>query len=144
MLLRTDPFRDLERLSQQFFGSQGTLAHPTMMPMDAWRDEGQFHIELDLPGVSAESIDVDVEQNILTVEARRDGPDDSRELTTAERPRGVFRRQLSLGQGLDASRIQATYQNGVLSLTIPVAEQAKPRKVAVQPGAGQNQTAINA
>ena len=115
-----------------------------MMPMDAWRDEGQFHIELDLPGVSAESIDVDVEQNILTVEARRDGPDDSRELTTAERPRGVFRRQLSLGQGLDASRIQATYQNGVLSLTIPVAEQAKPRKVAVQPGAGQNQTAINA
>lgn len=142
MLMRTDPFRELDRLTQQFFGADGTLARPTIMPMDAWRDDDSFVVEFDLPGVSAQSIDLDVERNVITVRAERDARDEKAEMIAAERPRGVFSRQLVLGDNLDTEHIEASYNAGVLSLRIPVAEQAKPRKISIT--AGGDRQAIKA
>jgi HSP20 family protein len=132
MLMRTDPFRELDRLTQQFFGTNGTTARPAVMPMDAYRRGEDFVVEFDLPGVDPASIDLDVEHNVLTVKAQR-GPTvgDGVELQVAERPRGVFSRQLFLGDSLDVDRIEANYHAGVLSLRIPVAEKAKPRKIQI-------------
>jgi HSP20 family protein len=142
MLMRTDPFRDLDRLTQQVLGTTGTLARPSAMPMDAWRDGDSFHVEFDLPGVSPDSVDIDVERNVVTVRAVRPTLGDAPEMIAAERPRGVFSRQLVLGDNLDTDRISASYDAGVLSLTIPVAEKAKPRKITItSDGARQ---AINA
>ena len=128
MLMRTDPFRELDRLTQQ---ALGTLARPSAMPMDAWRDGDVFHVEFDLPGVSQDSIDIDVERNVVTVKAERPDRASDAELLAAERPRGVFSRQLVLGDNLDTERIEAAYDSGVLTLRIPVAERAKPRKISV-------------
>jgi HSP20 family protein len=128
MLMRTDPFRELDRWTQQVLG---TAARPAVMPMDAWRDGDQFIVEFDLPGVQVDSLDLDVERNVLTVRAERPSLDQSREMASAERPRGVFSRQLFLGENLDTDRIEASYQDGVLRLTIPVAERAKPRRIEV-------------
>jgi HSP20 family protein len=140
MLLRTDSFRDLDRLTQQMLG---TRARPTAMPLDAWRAGDEFFVELDLPGVDVDSIDIDVERNVLTVRAERPVRADDTELLTAERPRGVFSRQLFLGEALDADRVSASYDAGVLTLRIPVAERAKPRKVPIQTS-GADALAINA
>ncbi len=134
MLVRTDPFRDLDRLAQQMFGSQGTPARPSVMPMDAWRDGETLVVEFDLPGVAGESMDVDVERNVVTVRAERPTAPSGMDFLAAERPRGVFSRQLVLGDNLDTENIQAAYQAGVLTLRIPVAEKAKPRKIAVSAG----------
>jgi HSP20 family protein len=135
MLMRTDPFRELDRLTQQVFG---TVARPAYMPMDAWRDGDTFHIEFDLPGVMADSIDLDVERNVLTVRADRPARDDGDvEVIAAERPRGVFSRQLILGDNVDLDKISASYHDGVLALQVPVAEKAKPRKIAIEAGDGQ-------
>ena len=135
MLMRTDPFRDpfrdLDRMAQLALGTAGTLARPSAMPMDAWRDGDTFRVELDLPGVDPSSIDLDVERNVVTVKAERPTRASDADLIAAERPRGVFSRQLVLGDSLDTDRIQASYDSGVLSLSIPVAERAKPRKIAV-------------
>ncbi len=131
MLMRTDPFRDLDRLAQQVFGADGTLARPSAMPMDAWREGDTFLVEFDLPGVDLDSIDLDVERNVITVRAERPNRASDAELLAAERPRGVFSRQLVLGDNLDTQRIAASYQAGVLTLRIPVAEQAKPRKISI-------------
>ncbi len=128
MLMRTDPFRDLDRLTQQVFG---TAARPAMMVMDAWRENDSFVVEFDLPGIDANSIDLDVERNVLTVRADRPAREGIEELIAAERPRGVFSRQLILGDNLDTEKIAATYQGGVLRLEIPVAEKAKPRKITI-------------
>ncbi len=143
MLMRTDPFRELDRLTQQVMGGSGTLARPSVMPMDAWRDGDTFYIEFDLPGVSPDAIDLDVERNVVTVKAERPALDRDREMLAAERPRGVFSRQLVLGDNLDTERIQAAYEAGVLALTVPVAEQAKPRKITIASD-GQDRQAINA
>ena len=105
MLMRTDPFRDLDRLTQQVFGTNGTLARPSVMPMDAWRDGDTFHVEFDLPGVDPDSIDLDVERNVVTVKAERPARASDAELIAAERPRGVFSRQLVLGDNLDTEHI---------------------------------------
>jgi len=129
MLMRTDPFRDLDRLTQQVFG---TAARPAVMTMDAWREGDTFTVEFDLPGIDVSSIDLDVERNVLTVRADRPVREGVAELVAAERPRGVFSRQLILGDNLDTERIAASYRDGVLRLEIPVAEKAKPRKIAVQ------------
>jgi HSP20 family protein len=102
-----------------------------------------FHVEFDLPGVSQEAIDIDVERNVVTVKAERPARASDAELLAAERPRGVFSRQLVLGDNLDTNNIKASYHEGVLSLTIPVAEQAKPRKVEIT-SAHKDQQAINA
>ena len=131
MLMRTDPFRELDRLTQQVFGNPGTLARPSAMPMDAWQQGEEFIVEFDLPGVDPASIDLDVEHNVLTVKAERPALPGDRELLAAERPRGVFSRQLILGDTLDTDRVQAGYQGGVLTLRIPVAERAKPRKIQI-------------
>ena len=131
MLMRTDPFRELDRLTQQALGTSGTLARPSTMPMDAWREGDTFHVEFDLPGVDPASIDLDVERNVVTVKADRPVRATDAELIAAERPRGVFSRQLILGDNLDTEHIDASYDAGVLRLRIPVAEKAKPRKIPI-------------
>ena len=131
MLMRTDPFRELDRLSQQVFGQMGTMARPAVMPMDAWRAGDEFVVEFDLPGVDPGTVDLDVERNVLTVRAERPALSGDQELFAAERARGVFSRQLFLGDNLDAERVQASYETGVLTLRIPVAEKAKPRKIEI-------------
>ncbi len=139
MLLRTtDPFRDFDRLTQQILG---TGNRPAVMPMDAWREGDRFVIEFDLPGVSRDSVDLDVERNVLTVRAERGARHEEGEQLASERPRGVFSRQLVLGDNLDLDGIEAHYEDGVLRLTIPVAERAKPRKIEV---GGRDRTAIEA
>jgi HSP20 family protein len=129
MLMRTDPFRELDRLTQQVLG---TAARPAAMPMDAYRHGDKFFIALDLPGINPDAIDLAVEQNVLTVRAER-GPvqADGAQLIVAERPSGNFTRQVFLGETLDAENISADYAAGVLTLTIPVREAAKPRSIQV-------------
>jgi HSP20 family protein len=128
MLVRTDPFRDLDRFAQQVLG---TAARPTVMPMDAWREGEEFVVEFDLPGIDEESLDLDIERNVVTVRAERPDVDPGQEMLATERPRGVFSRQLVLGENLDTDRIDASYDGGVLRLPIPVAEKAKPRKISI-------------
>lgn len=129
MLIRSaDPFREFDRLTQQLLG---TTNRPAVMPMDAWREGDRFVLELDLPGVAKESIDIDVERNVLTIRAERVPRNGDWEMLTAERTRGAFSRQLVLGDNLDLSRIEAAYADGVLRLVVPVAEKAKPRKVEI-------------
>jgi len=129
MLLRnTDPFRDFDRLTQQLLGSTN---RPAVMPMDAWREGDSFVIELDVPGVSPETIDIDVERNVLTVRAERVPRNGDWEMLASERAKGAFSRQLVLGDNLDLDRIEADYDAGVLRLVVPVAERAKPRKVEI-------------
>ena len=128
MLMRTDPFRDLDRFAQQVLG---TAARPAIMPMDAWRDGEEFIVEFDLPGIAEDSLDLDIEHNVVTVRAERAPVDPNREMLATERPRGVFSRQLVLGDNLDTAKIAAKYHDGVLQLRIPVADKAKPRKIVV-------------
>lgn len=140
MLMRTDPFRDLDRLTEAVLG---TRARPAMMPMDAYREDGTFVVHLDLPGVTPDSIDLTVEQNVLTVRAERKPLSaDSAEKIVDERFYGVFNRQLFLGETLDADRLTAEYDAGVLTLRIPIAERAKPRRIEVT-GSGKRRE-INA
>jgi HSP20 family protein len=146
MLMRTDPFRELDRLTQQVFGNvPGTWSRPTAMPMDAYRAGDEFVVAFDLPGVSPDAIELDVERNALTVKAERRPTAEGEhvEMQVAERPLGVFTRQLFLGDTLDTENIAANYEAGVLTLRIPVAPQAKPRKIAVA-SADNEQKQINA
>jgi HSP20 family protein len=145
MLMRTDPFRELDRLAQQVFNGSGTWTRPTAMPMDAYRAGDEFVVAFDLPGVSAEAIELDVERNVLTVKAERRpaSTGDNVEMQVAERPLGVFSRQLFLGDTLDTEHIQAAYDAGVLTLRIPVLEKAKPRRIAIA-NAEQDVKQINA
>ncbi|HEX6149366.1 Hsp20/alpha crystallin family protein, partial [Nocardioides sp.] len=130
MLLRTtDPFRDFDRLTSQLLG---TTNRPAVMQMDAWREGDRFVLEFDLPGVSRDSIDLDVERNVLTVRAERVARNGDWEMLASERPRGQFSRQLVLGDNLDLEHIEASYEAGVLRLVVPVAEKAKPRKIEIQ------------
>jgi HSP20 family protein len=131
MLMRTDPFRELDRFAQQVLG---TASRPAVMPMDAWREGEEFFVEFDLPGINADSLDIDIERNVVTVRAERPGVDPDRDMLASERPRGVFSRQLVLGENLDTENIEAAYHEGVLRLHIPVAERAKPRKISIGRG----------
>jgi HSP20 family protein len=129
MVMRSDPFREFDRLTQQVFG---TRARPAVMPMDAWREGDVYLVEFDLPGVEPKSIDLDVERNVLTVRAERpDTTGPETDMISAERPKGVFSRQLILGDALDVDNVEASYEAGVLRLRIPVAERAKPRKIEI-------------
>ncbi|PPK64970.1 Hsp20/alpha crystallin family protein [Actinokineospora auranticolor] len=146
MLMRTDPFREFDRIAQQVLGgAQGTWSRPTAMPMDAYRAGEEFVVCFDLPGVDPDAIDLDVERNVLTVKAERRPQEgaEGAEFQVAERPSGVFSRQLFLGDTLDTERISAAYDRGVLTLRIPVAERAKPRKIAIEAADGDRK-AINA
>ena len=135
MLMRTDPFRDLDRLTEAMFGTTG---RPAVMPMDAYRSKDTFYVHLDLPGVDADSIDLTVEQNVLTVRAeRRSVVEDGSEPLVSERTTGVFSRQLFLGETLDVDNLSANYDAGVLTIKIPVAEQAKPRRISIGGGSSQ-------
>ncbi|MFF8872941.1 Hsp20/alpha crystallin family protein [Streptomyces massasporeus] len=133
MLMRTDPFRELDRLTQQVFGPD--TARPTAMAMDAYRSGDDFFVHFDLPGIDPETIELDVERNVLNVRAERRSPaPEGAEPLVAERPTGTFTRQLFLGDTLDTERIDASYESGVLTLRIPVAEQAKPRRIQITGG----------
>jgi HSP20 family protein len=134
MLMRTDPFRELDRFAQQVLG---TAARPAVMPMDAWREGEAFVVEFDLPGIDQDSLDLDIERNVVTVRAERPAVDPNRDMLATERPRGVFSRQLVLGDNLDTERIDASYDEGVLRLRIPVSERAKPRKISIGRGEGR-------
>jgi HSP20 family protein len=142
MLMRTDPFRELDRLTQQLLGS-GTTSRPGVMAMDAWREGDTFVVEFDLPGVHPETLDIDVERNVLTVKAERPAPSGDWEMLAAERPTGQFSRQLIMGDNLDLENVKAAYDDGVLRLTIPVAEKAKSRKVEINTNAGDHQQAVS-
>ncbi|MEU6539419.1 Hsp20/alpha crystallin family protein [Streptomyces sp. NPDC047000] len=136
MLMRTDPFREFDRLAQQVMGA----ARPAAMMMDAYRAGDDFIVHFDLPGIDPETIDLDVERNVLNVHAERRNPaPKDAEMIVAERPTGVFSRQLFLGDTLDTERIDASYEAGVLTLRIPVAEQAKPRKIQITGGTDRRQ-----
>jgi HSP20 family protein len=131
MLMRFDPFREFDRLVQQAWNGDRTGA----MPMDAYRRGDSFIVQFDLPGVDSESIELTVEKNVLTVKAERTWTrTEDDEVLVAERPHGGFTRQLFLGEGLDPDRIEAHYDTGVLTVTVPVAEQAKPRKLNITAG----------
>ena len=133
MLMRFDPFRDFDRITQQLWS--GT--RPAVMPMDAYRHGEEFVVHFDLPGVDPGSIDLTVEKNVLTVSAERNWQaGEGYQVVASERPQGKFSRQLFLGEGLDYDHISAGYDHGVLTVTIPVAEAAKPRKVEIQAGNG--------
>lgn len=135
MLMRSDPFREFDRLAQQVFGPD----RPGGMAMEAYRSADDFLVHFDLPGVDPETIDIDVERNVLTVRAERRSPaPEDAELIVAERPTGTFTRRLFLAETLDTERIDASYEAGVLTLRIPVAEEAKPRKIQIT-GGGRKQ-----
>jgi HSP20 family protein len=137
MLMRTDPFREFDRLAQQVFGS---AARPAAMAMDAYRAGDDFIVHFDIPGVDPETIELDVERNVLNVRAERRPPaPEGAELIAAERPTGTFSRQLFLGDTLDTDRIDASYDSGVLTLRIPVAEAAKPRRIEISGGNDRRQ-----
>lgn len=129
MLMRTDPFRDFDRLTEAVLG---TASRPAAMPMTAYRDDHTFVVQLDVPGATADSIELTVEQNVLTIHAERGAPaSEGAELVVDERRYGVFSRQLFLGETLNADAITADYDAGVLTLRIPIAEKAKPRRVEI-------------
>ncbi|KOU37758.1 heat-shock protein Hsp20 [Streptomyces sp. WM4235] len=131
--MRTDPFREMDRIVQQLSGTSGTWSKPSVMPMDAYRQGEEYVIAFDLPGVNPEAIDIDVERNMLRVKAERRpvAKTDTVQMELSERPLGVFSRQIVLADTLDTERIQADYDAGVLTLRIPIAERAKPRKISI-------------
>ncbi|MBX9398031.1 Hsp20/alpha crystallin family protein [Streptomyces sp. TRM72054] len=136
MLMRTDPFHELDRLAQQVFGP----TRPAAMPMDAYRSGDDFVVHFDLPGIDPETIELDVERNVLNVRAERRSPaPEGAEMIAAERPTGTFTRQLFLGDTLDTDRIDASYEAGVLTLRVPVAEAAKPRRIQITGGDSRKQ-----
>ena len=144
MLMRWDPFRDFDRLNEQLWNAQPRTPAARTFPMDAYRRGERFYVHFDLPGVDPGSIDLNVEKNVLTVTAERGWqPQEGDEVLVSGRPRGRYTRQLFLGETLDAEHIEASYDGGVLTLTIPVAEAAKPRKVEISVG-GTQPTAIEA
>nr|WP_296064309.1 Hsp20/alpha crystallin family protein [uncultured Actinoplanes sp.] len=140
MLMRTDPFRDIDRLFEQFVGTSG---RPAVMHVDAERDGDWMNVYFDLPGVDADSIDLTVERNVLQVRAERMRPrKEGVETVISERPMGVFSRQLFLGDTLDTDKLEAVYENGVLTLRIPIAEKAKARRISIGGGdSGRRQIA---
>jgi HSP20 family protein len=128
-VMRFDPFRDFDRLTEQFFG--GTRGMRSI-PMEAYRRGDQFFIHLDLPGVKPDDVDLTLERNVISIRAERRSPrQEGDEVLIDERPQGTFTRQLFLGDNLDAEKLNASYDMGVLTLMIPVAEQAEPRRVQV-------------
>jgi HSP20 family protein len=128
MLMRFDPFADLDRLTRDMF----TAGRRPTMPVDAYRQGDRFYLHFDLPGIDPDSVDITVEKNALTVTVERSWkPAEDATVVINERPQGTFSRQFFLGEGLDADHIEAGYDHGVLTVTIPVAEQAKPRKISV-------------
>ena len=134
LLVRSEPYRDVDRFFQQIMGDSSRRAMSAGIPMDAYRKDDQFLLQFDVPGVNSESIELMVDNNTLTVKAERQAPllAEGIEAVIAERPHGTFTRQILLGDNLDTSKIDAHYSDGVLTLAIPVAEAAKPRRIDVR------------
>jgi HSP20 family protein len=132
-VLRFDPFRDLDRLTEQMLGAPaGSARVPRFMPMDLYRSGDHYVLHADLPGVDPGSVDVSVDNGTLTIRAERSGrTEESVEWLASERFVGSYMRQLALGDGIDTERIAATYEGGVLTVTIPMAERAKPRRIQI-------------
>ena len=142
MTMNFDPFRELDRLAGSLLGT--AAGGPRSMPMDLYRTGDHYVLDVDLPGIDPGSVDIDVDGSVLTIRAERTlGAPEGSQWLTRERQPGTFVRQLTLGDGLDAERITAGYDNGVLSITIPVKESAKPRKIAVAVGGGAEQLAVS-
>ena len=136
MLMRYDPFREIDRFTEGLFGNS---ARTPWMPMDAVRRGDRVEVLFDLPGVRPDSIELTVERNVLTVKAERSWwPEEDTEVLARERTQGAFSRQVLLGEALDSERVDAHYDQGVLHLTIPVLEKAKPRKVEIHSGDAQS------
>ncbi|MFK8024469.1 MAG: Hsp20/alpha crystallin family protein [Ilumatobacter sp.] len=137
MLIMNSPFRELDALFDQVAGRSARAAESALpAPIDAYRRGDDVWVHVDLPGVAAESLDVSVERDVLTITGERGWQrQDDDQLYLAERRRGTFRRQVTLGDGLDADAIEADYSDGVLTLRIPVAEKAQPRKISIATGA---------
>lgn len=133
-MLRFDPFREVDRITEQLLGvPSGTARAPRFMPMDLYRSGDHYVLHADLPGVDPGSVDVNVENGTLTIKAQRsERTGDGVQWIASERFAGTYMRQLSLSDDIDADKISATYANGVLTLTLPVAEQAKPRRVSIE------------
>ena len=141
MLVRFDPFRELDRLTEQF--DQVWRRPSTTVPLDAHRRDGEVVLQLDLPGVDPDAIDLTVERDTLTVTATRDADRrEGDEVLAHERPRGTFTRRVLLGESLDTAKLAASYDRGVLTITLPVAEQAQARRIPVGVGAAANGQAI--
>jgi HSP20 family protein len=129
MAMFFDPFREFDRMAEQLFDRQG----PRLMPMDLYRDGDHYVLSADLPGIDPGSVDIDVDGQLLTIRAERTPRSaEGVKWITRERSTGSFLRQLNLGQGIDTAGISATYDNGVLSVLIPISEKAKPRKIEIQ------------
>jgi HSP20 family protein len=138
MLIRFDPLRDMDRLAHLLAPPTAMARPTTAMPMDAYRDGDRLLIRFDLPGVNPEQIELTVDRESLTVRAERQWkPAEGQEIIVAERPQGTFSRQLTLGANLDGDALQASYEHGVLTLTIPVSERARPRKIEIASGNGR-------
>ena len=134
VVFQNDPFRDIDALFDRMSGRPRSSGS-SMMAMDAYRRDSDVWVHLDMPGVSADSIDISLERNVLTVNAEREWtPRDEDQIYIAERRTGSFSRQVHLGDGLDAEAIEADYHAGVLTLRIPIAEKAQPRKISVGSG----------
>lgn len=147
MLMRTDPFRALDRLAAQALDSGGTWSRPAAMPMDAWRHGEEFVVEFDLPGIDPDAVELSVERNTLTVKAERrpaHAGADEVEWVASERAYGVYSRQLFLGENLDTEHIHAAYDAGVLRVRIPLAEKAKPRTISIESGTSGDRAQIDA
>lgn len=139
-LVRSDPFRDVDRLFQQLWvGQQGHRA--MAMPMDAYRKDDSFLLRLDLPGVKPDSVDLTVEDDVLTIKAERPAPPQNEgvESVISERPYGTFSRQVLLGGNLDTEKVRADYEAGVLTVVIPVAERAKSRRIEISTRSDQQE-----
>ena len=132
-MLRFDPFSDFDALTRQLLGvNEGTARTPRFMPMDLFQAGDHYVLNADLPGIDPGSVDITVDNGVLTLRAQRSLPsDEGVRWITSERFAGTFQRQVSLGEGIDAERITAVYENGVLSVTLPVAERAKPRRIEI-------------
>ena len=137
-MLRFDPFSDVDALTRSLLrGQSGSERSPLFMPMDLCKVDDHYVLTADLPGVDPGSVDVTADNGTLTLTARRTSrSEDSAQWLANERFFGTYRRQLALGDGVDASRISATYDNGVLTVIIPVAEAAKPRRIDVTHAGG--------
>ena len=138
-MLRFDPFRDIDRFTEQLLGAPaGTARAPRFMPMDLYREADHFVLAADLPGVDPGSVHIDVDNGTLTIKAERsETVGDDVQWLSSERFTGTYMRQLALGDGIDTAKISASYENGVLTVILPVAEKAKPRKIEVNAPADQ-------
>lgn len=141
-MLRFDPFHDMDALARQLLGEPaGSTRAPRFMPMDLFKAGDHYVLYADLPGVDPGSVDVNVDSGTLTLRAQRSAPsDEGVQWIASERFTGTYMRQISLGDNVDADKISATYNNGVLSVTIPIAERAKPRRIEISGGSSQQQT----